>query len=194
MVFPYTAGTAQLTNEPPVMNERYTLLSIILHWLTAGLILALFVIGWSMVDLPRGPERSATFALHKSLGLSVLLLSIFRVLWRWRFPAPPYANNVARWKIRAARIVHALFYVALFLQPLSGYISSSFSGYKTKWFGLPLPHWGYRDPPLNEFFTDIHVATSVVLAGLIALHVAGALTHLLARDGLFSRMLPGRRA
>ena len=176
------------------MNERYPLLSIIFHWATAVLIIALFAIGWSMVDLPRGPERSATFALHKSLGLTVLLLSVFRVFWRWRFPAPAYGQDVARWKIRVARIVHALFYVALFLQPISGYISSSFSGYKTKWFGLPLPHWGYRDPPLNEFFTEIHVATSLILATLIALHIGGALSHLLVRDGLFSRMWPGRRS
>ena len=95
------------------MNDRYPLLSIFFHWITAVLIIALFVIGWSMVDLPRGPERSATFALHKSLGLTVLMLSIFRIFWRWRFPAPPYGDDVARWKIRVARIVHALFYVAL---------------------------------------------------------------------------------
>ena len=176
------------------MNERYPILSILLHWITAGLIVALFAIGWSMVDLPRGPERSANFALHKSLGLTVLLLSILRVVWRLRFPAPAYGAEMPRWKIRVARIVHALFYVALFVQPLSGYISSSFSGYKTKWFGLPLPHWGYRDPPLNEFFTDIHVATSMILGGLIILHIGGALSHLIAQDGLFSRMLPLKKS
>ena len=176
------------------MTEKYTLTSALFHWMTAGLIIALFIIGWGMVDLPRGPERSANFALHKSLGLSVLVLSVFRVIWRLRYPAPDYPPQVSRWKIRVARIVHALFYVALFLQPLSGYISSSFSGYKTRWFGLPLPHWGYRDLPLNEFFTDVHVASSMVLCALILLHVLGAISHLFARDGLFMRMLPFGKA
>lgn len=176
------------------MNHRYSTISILLHWTTAVLIVALFVIGWSMVDLPRGPERSQTFALHKSLGLTVLLLSVFRVLARLKTKTPEYQPEVSRWKVRVARIVHALFYVALFLQPISGYISSSFSGYKTKWFGIPLPHWGYRDLARNEFFTDVHVATSIILGCLIVLHVGGALTHLFARDGIFSRILPlGRR-
>ena len=175
------------------MNHRYPIISIVLHWATAILIVALFIIGWTMVDLPRGAERSQTFALHKSLGLTVLLFSVFRVFARLRTATPEYGASLPRWKVRVARIVHALFYVALFLQPLSGYMSSSFSGYKTKWFGIPLPHWGYRDLPLNEFFTDVHVATSIILAVLIVLHAGGAATHLIAQDGVFSRMLPSRR-
>lgn len=174
------------------MIQRYPLISILIHWTTALLIIALFYIGWTMVDLPRGPERTENFALHKSLGITVLLLSIVRIYWRWRTPTPAYPESIARWKIRVARIVHALFYVALLTQPLSGYLSSSFSGYKTSWFGMPLPHWGYRDPPLNEFFTDVHVASSMILGALICLHFAGALSHLILQDGLFRRMLPGK--
>lgn len=174
------------------MAEKYSIPSMIFHWLTTILIVALFVIGWGMVDLPRGPERSANFALHKSLGLTVFFISVLRIAWRLMNPAPNYPSYIAKWKVRVARIVHALFYVALFLQPLSGYLSSSFSGYKTRWFGIPLPHWGYRDLPLNEFFTDVHVACSVILSVLVLLHVMGAISHLFARDGLFSRMLPGR--
>ena len=143
-----------------------------------------------MVDLPRGPERSANFALHKSLGLTVFAISVARIVWRFLKGAPAYPASIAKWKVRVARTVHALFYVALVLQPVSGYLSSSFSGYKTRWFGIPLPHWGHRDLPLNEFFTEIHVACSVILCGLVLLHVMGAASHLFARDGLFSRMLP----
>ena len=104
------------------MAEKYTLTSALFHWATAALIVALFIVGWGMVDLPRGPERSATFALHKSLGLTVLILSVLRVIWRLRHPAPEYPAEVPRWKIRVARIVHALFYVALFLQPQRLYL------------------------------------------------------------------------
>ena len=177
----------------PDTGERYTLLAILLHWLIAIGVFALFAIGWSMVDLPRGPERSSTFALHKSIGLTVFLLGIIRLGWRYRHRPPPYEETMTRWRIGVARIVHLLFYVLLVMQPVSGYLSSSFSGYKTRLFGVPLPHWGWRDPPLNEFFTEIHVICSVMFAILIVAHVLGALSHLFASgDRVFRRIIPWR--
>ena len=170
---------------------RSTLMAITLHWVIAALVFALFVIGWSMVDLPRGPGRSASFALHKSLGLTVFALALVRIVWRYFHRPPPYPASMSFWRITAARSAHLLFYVVMFLQPVSGYLSSSFSGYKTKFYGVPLPHWGWRDPPLNEFFTEIHVMSSVLFVVLVGIHVLGALSHLLTRgDTLFRRILP----
>ena len=134
-------------------NTQYTFTAIIIHWVIAVLVFAMFAIGWYMVDLPRGPERSSSFALHKSIGLTIFLLAIVRIIWRFFHRPPPYAR-VPNWQITVARIAHLLFYVLLVVQPTSGYLSSSFSGYKTKLFGVALPHWGWRDAPLNEFFTD----------------------------------------
>ena len=165
--------------------------AIALHWLIAVLVFALFAIGWYMVDLPRGPGRSSSFALHKSLGLSVFALALVRIVWRYFHRPPAYPAGMARWRVTLARSAHLLFYVLLFLQPISGYLSSSFSGYQTRLFGVPLPHWGWRDPPLNELFTEIHVMTSVLFLLLIGAHIAGALTHLFDRnDGVFRRILP----
>jgi cytochrome b561 len=98
---------------------------------------------------------------------------------------------MAHWRITLACSAHLLFYCLLFLQPVSGYLSSSFSGYSTKLFGVPLPAWGWRDPPLNEFFTEIHVMSSVLFLLLIGLHVAGALSHLFDRSaGILRRIVP----
>lgn len=170
---------------------RYTLTAIALHWSIAALVFALFAIGWTMVDLPRGPGRSFNFALHKSLGLTVFTLALMRVVWRFFHQPPPYPQAMSGWRITAARSAHLLFYVVLFLQPVSGYLSSSFSGYKTRLFGVALPHWGWRDPPLNEFFTEIHVMSSVLFAILIVAHVLGALSHVFTReDHVFRRILP----
>ncbi len=175
---------------------RYALPAIFLHWLMAVLILAMFGIGWYMVDLPKGPDRHFYFSLHKSLGLTVAALALLRLLWRIGHPPPPLPEQVQQWKRTAAGATHVLLYIFMFLQPISGYLSTSFSGYKTKWWGIPLPHWGWKDPPLNELFTDIHVASSVFLIALILLHVSAALVHLLVeRDGVFQRMWPwGRTA
>ncbi len=170
---------------------QYTLVAIVLHWTIALLLCALVAIGWNMVDLPRGPDRTFNFALHKSIGLTVFTLALVRVVWRFFNRPPPYHPSVSRWRITIARSAHLLFYVLLFLQPVSGYLSSSFSGYQTAIFGIGLPHWGWSDPPLNEFFTEIHVMSSVFFIVLICIHILGALSHALDRnDGIFRRILP----
>jgi cytochrome b561 len=174
-----------------VPDDRYSSVAIILHWLIAFLVLLLLGLGWYMADLPKGPDRSWYFALHKSLGLTVLMLMILRVAWRLSHTPPALPESLPLWRRQLAQGSHQLFYVLLFLQPLSGYVSSSFSGYKTKYFGFPLPHWGWKQPVLNDILTNLHVATSVVLVSLIVLHLAGALQHLFNReDKLFRRMLP----
>ena len=160
-------------------NHRYTTAAVAIHWLSALLICALFGLGWFMVDLPKGPERGYYFALHKSIGLTLFLLMIYRIGWRWRHQPPALPVDVPRWQQFMATAVHRLFYVLLIIQPISGYLSSSFSGYKTNWFGVPLPHWGWRDAPLNELFTEIHVGVSIALVVLVGVHITGALSHLL---------------
>lgn len=170
---------------------RYTGFAMAAHWITVLLVIALYALGWTMVDLPKGPARGEMFALHKSLGMTVFLLTILRFGWRWRRPPPPLPATIPRWQQVLAGIVHRLFYVLLCLQPLMGYLSSSFSPYPSSYFGLPLPDWGAHSPRLNEFFTELHVAGSVALLLVVLLHVLGALSHALsAGDRLLRRMLP----
>ena len=176
------------TGAPP---DRYTRVAMLLHWSTVALVVALYAIGWYMVELPKGPGRGESFALHKSLGLTVALLTCCRLGWRLCVPPPPLPTTIARWQRLLAGSVHHLFYVLLLLQPLMGYLSSSFTAYPTSYFGIPLPDWGDENPALNEFFTELHVAGSVALLLVIALHVLGALSHALtAGDRLVRRMLP----
>lgn len=170
---------------------KYTHTAMLLHWVTAGLIVGLFALGWTMVELPKGPARGEAFALHKSLGMTVLLLTVWRLAWRMRHTPPPFPVQVPPWQAALAHAVHVLFYLLLICQPLTGYLSSSFSGYGTSFFGMPLPQWGHPDPPLNEFFTELHVIGSIALLGLLVTHVAGALSHVLQPgDRLLRRMLP----
>ena len=173
------------------MQTKYTKVAILIHWVTVLLVFGLFVLGWYMVDLPKGPTRGYYFALHKSVGLSVFALLCLRVAWRLRHRPPPFPASVAMWQVRLARVVHLSFYVLLVLQPLSGYLSSSFSGHGTRWFVVPLPEWGWNDAPLNELFTEIHELCAVGLLVLIGAHVLGFIQHLLVgpRD-LGRRMWP----
>ncbi len=174
-------------------QERYSTTAIILHWVMAILLLTLFGLGWYMVDLLKGSdERSWFFALHKSIGLTLAILVIIRLVWRNLHKPPALPDNIEQWKQKIANTVHNLLYLFMFLQPVSGYISSSFSGYKTKFWGYPLPQWGWKDQVLNEFFTGIHVASSIALICFISLHILGAISHIIRTDqAMMQRMLPG---
>ncbi len=160
----------------------------------ALLILVLFLLGWYMVDLPKdSAERTYFFGLHKSIGLTVAALLVLRIGWRLRMPGLAPANGLTEWQRRLSILVHRLLYVFMVLQPLSGYISSSFAGYPTRFWGMQLPQWAEKNPVLNELFTGVHAFCSVVLALLVVLHIAGGLAHLSGRHvNVLPRILPWR--
>lgn len=167
----------------------YTRTAIGVHWITVLLVSVLFGLGWYMGDLPKGPWRGEMIALHKQLGITVFLLTLFRIYWRLRHRPPALPAGLPRWQERLAHGVHHLFYGLLLAQPLLGYLSSSFTQYKTRYLGFELPVWTAPDPALNEFFTELHEAGATALLVVIGLHVAGALSHALRKDDfLFRRM------
>ncbi|MGH8583866.1 MAG: cytochrome b [Gammaproteobacteria bacterium] len=174
------------------LEERYTLPAVILHWLLAVLIPAMAGLGWFMGDLPKDyPQRSEIFALHKSFGILIFVLLAVRLAWRLTHRPPALPEAVQGWQRMLAKLMHGVLYVFLLLQPLSGYLSSSFTKYDTAFFGLPLPKWGWRDRDLHEFFEEVHAVNVIVLAVLIGLHVCGALYHALKPgDTVFRRILP----
>lgn len=175
------------------MPERYGTVAIALHWAVAVLVLGQIALGWWMLELPKSPPglRADWFNLHKSLGLTIGLLVLLRLAWRWRHPAPALPASLPRWQARAARISHFLLYACLIAQPLVGYLGSSFTRYPVKYFGLTLPHWGWDAPALKELCSAVHLGIACLLTVLVAVHIAAALKHLLVnRDGVFQRMVP----
>ena len=94
-----------------------------------------------------------------------------------------------KWERLSAVLNHRLFYVFMVLVTVTGYLTSSFSKYGPKLFGIELPHWGWDDPALRSDFVVVHRVASVVFAVLIAIHIGAALKHLLLdRDRVFERM------
>ena len=176
----------------PNSESRYTATAVTLHWTVAALVLVMIVLGWSMQAIPKVPvgPRVNAYNLHKSLGLTVLALMVLRLAWRMMHPAPDLPP-MPRWQARTARIVHVLLYVCLFLQPLTGYLGSAFSGYPVRLYGVVLPSWAPRNDVLKDALSVAHLVNSLVLVAAIALHLAGALKHaLIDRDGLVRRMWP----
>jgi cytochrome b561 len=189
-----TRNTAATTVLAP--GTRYTAVAVALHWLIAALVLAQLALGWWMIDIPKEPpgQRAYWFNLHKSIGMTIALLVLVRIAWRFRHPAPALPSSVPAWQRRAAAVSHAMLYACLLGMPLAGLLGSTFSGYPIKYFGITLPAWGYKSAPLKEFFSSIHLGFAWVFMALIAFHAAAALKHLLVdRDAVFWRMWPVRR-
>jgi len=179
-------------------SPRYTSLAIALHWIMAVALVGLFAMGLYMADLPFSPARLKLYNWHKWAGITVLFLLVIRLLWRLthRPPALPQAVTLVMpdWQMQAYHTTHGLMYALLFIVPLVGWAYSSAAGFPIVWFGvLALPDFVPADKALAELIKPWHEASAFALAGLVLLHVGAALKHhWIDKDGLLTRMLPGR--
>jgi cytochrome b561 len=175
--------------------DRWGPVSQLLHWAIALLVLAMGVLGLWMVELPNTPRKIEIYALHKSIGLTILALAVMRLAWRLYAGAPATLAGLPRWQVRAANLTHAALYALLFAMPLSGWLLNAAAGFPLQWFGLfNLPRVIDRDEALNELAATLHEAGFWLLLVLVLVHAGAALHHHLFRqDRTLARMLPRRR-
>ena len=191
----------------PIKNSatRYGSVAMSLHWLIAAAVIANLCIGLYMGDLPRGdPSKFVLISYHKSIGLTVLLLSVLRVVWRLINPVPPLPAGIPPLMKFASHAMHFLLYFLIVAVPLAGWLMVSVGsmGHPTPVFGLfgwpSVP--GLADMsrstghPYHEAFETTHVWLAWSMIVLIPLHVGAALYHDVVRhDGILARMVPGMR-
>jgi cytochrome b561 len=168
---------------------RYSRAAIAMHWILALALFAQLALGWWMLDVPKSPPgvRAGWFNLHKSIGLSIALLVVLRLVWRATHPVPADAL-LPRWQRSAARWAHGLLYACMFAMPLSGYLGSTFTRYPVRYFGAVLPQWNHDWPAAKQLMSNVHYAVAWAFMALLALHVGAALWHWLQRDGVMDRM------
>lgn len=200
-----TVGGATLRNGRQA--QRYSAGAILLHWLMALLIIWQLWIGIWMTGAINDPETQATaydaFQFHKSLGLSLLVLAVLRLVWRLAHRVPDIPAEIPGWQRIIARLTHWLLYALMVLIPLSGwiYVSTGWNStagmalaVPTVWFGqFEWPHIPGFDG--NSAVADLAVGAHGIMAfaliGLLLLHVAAALKHHFAdRDDVLWSMLP----
>jgi cytochrome b561 len=176
-------------------RERYGAVAQAFHWLIAALIVTQFVLANLALDLPIGAHKLALFARHKSVGMTVLMLAILRLLWRLKQPPPGLPAGMAPWERFLARATHAGFYVLLFAMPVTGWLMSSAKNYSVSWFGLfTWPNLIGKNESAFEWLRSTHDALSGVLFVIAVLHILAALKHhFWNRDDVLVRMLPFAR-
>lgn len=176
-------------------TSGYAPVAKLLHWLTALLVLGMLGVGLWMVGLPISLTKLYVYAWHKWIGLTVLVLTVLRLLWRTYRPPPPLPATVTAWERRLAPWGHAALLVLLLAMPVSGWLMSSAGGVSVRWFGMiDLPDLVPRDPLTFEMLRTLHHWLAWTLIVVLALHVAAVVHHdLLRRDGIFRRMSPFTR-
>lgn len=135
--------------------------------------------------------------LHKSIGLTVLVLGVGRLLWRLAHKPPPLPQAVAGWRASAARLTHAGFYVLMIALPLSGWLRVSSGKYPLRWFELfTVPKFPIApDTAGAAAAAQAHEILAWTMLLLVTLHLFAALHHhFRLRDAVLLRMLPERRA
>jgi len=172
-------------------DEGYGLVHWLIHWATAVLIAWLFYLGLTMVDLPLSPLKFETYALHKSLGLTVLALLVLRLIWRSLTPPPPLPDEMKRRDAALAKAVHHGIYVLLVVIPLTGWLYSSATASPANYFGFfTVPDLIGTSEATGKVLRWIHDIAGKLLLLLLALHVVGALKHhFVDRDDVLNRML-----
>lgn len=179
-------------------RQRWGALAMALHWLSALLVLALLVLGFTMVEAVEDLAlKFRLYQLHKSIGFSLFVLVLLRLGWRLTQPVPDLPAELGRHERLLARLTHGGLYALLLAMPVAGWISAGTSplGIRTRIFGLfTLPSPFVPDEALHEISKEAHELLAVLLIGLVVLHVAAALRHhVLSGDDVLRRMLPGYR-
>lgn len=170
--------------------RSYNLASKVFHWGSALMIIALMVIGMSLEEMPRGPEKTDLMNLHKAFGTLFLLVIFARLAVRVSNPVDPLPGT-SRPDLIKAKAIQGLMYLAMLIMPISGVLMSQTGGHVVSVFGLfDVPTLIGENHDLHEFLEGVHGVVSKVLMALVLLHVGAALFHhFKLKDDTLKRML-----
>ena len=170
----------------------YGLTSKLMHWAIAILIVGLIALGWYMVDLTYFDKwYNESLAVHKALGMLVLALGAFFVMWRFISPSPEHQPTLARWERIAAGCMHYALIAMMILIPVTGYFISTSAGKSVEIFGwFEIPPIMDVDKTLRDVAIELHYYLGYGTGILVCLHAAAAVKHqFIDRDGTLARMI-----
>jgi len=176
--------------------RRYSNVAVTLHWLIVLLLLLQVWLGFTFADMPKGPDRMAFFTWHRTVGATILVLTLIRLGYRLANPPPPYPAEMPAWRRTAALWSHRLLYFLLITLPLTGLIAVS--GHTKTWFtpligGIPLPVVPGIDEATGELSGGVHEFLVWTTIALLVLHIGAALyEQFIASCGVAYRMPPLR--
>lgn len=165
--------------EKSATMKKYSIQARILHWLMAAVILSALGLGIYMTNLGKdATNRMQIYNLHKSLGVTVMILVLIRIAIRLKNKPPALPTTIKAIERKLANGTHHILYLLMILVPLSGYLMSSFFGFPVHLFSLEIPMLVSANPTVGKFFAEAHEILAYALLGVITLHALGAFKHL----------------
>lgn len=178
-------------------DGQYSTVAKWFHWVTVVLMAVALSFGFVIKYIKTDPfaTKLVFYAIHETAGLTILFVSIARLLWRRFNPPPPLPEHLPLAMRRAASGVHHALYAILIIQPIVGFLATNAWGFPmqgaTAYFGvIDLPAVIGEAPGLAKVLSWVHTVLAYALVALLAAHVGGAVYHhALRRDGTLMRML-----
>jgi cytochrome b561 len=164
----------------------------LMHWLTFGLMLAVFILAFSIDLAASRASHLAILHAHRLVGLTIWLVTLFRLAWRQNVNYPDWPSDMAKAMQVLAKATEYSLYALLLLQPILGLLQTNAHGDRVSlWLLGPLPALIGEDRAFAHQLLTAHKVVGFSLLGVIALHVSAALFHhLVRRDDILVRMLP----
>ena len=163
------------------------------HWVMAAIILAAIGLGaWARLLPPGGGIRPQLLDLHKSLGMTALILVVLRLAWRAMRGEPAYRQQPDPLTHTAAQAAHWGLYALMIFMPVTGYVFSGAGGHDVSWFGLfSFPVVVAQDKPTSHLAQSLHYYGAWIIGGVLTLHILAVVWHRwIKRDEVLSRMWP----
>lgn len=177
-----------------MQKTRYTLTAIVIHWIMALLLIALFAVGLYMHELKFSPFKLQIYSWHKWAGVTAFILVMLRLAWRIKHRPPVLPWTMSKLAKLGAHIGHGVLYFLMIAIPLSGWLMSSAKGFQTVYFGvLPIPDLLAKDKALGDALQAAHMILNYTFLAVVLGHISAAIKHhVLDKDDVLSRMLPWR--
>jgi cytochrome b561 len=171
-------------------TDRFGIVAILFHWLMAIIIIGMLTLGLYMADQPKSLWKIKLYGWHKEWGMLVLMLVIFRIIWRTG-NRNPLLSMLPAWERISAKLTHYALYFFMIAMPLTGWLLSSAADRPVSFFGMfVIPTLIPPNEKQVEVFAEIHEWLAYGLIATICLHVLAALKqHFFNKDDILKRML-----
>ena len=169
-------------------SNRYTTKAAILHWVIGIMIIAVYLIGdnWASLaeeypDIEAAPPEvvetgNTLYFLHESIGITVLLLVFWRIVWRVKNKPPALPASMAKWNKLAASAVHYFLYALMLVMPLTGFLSGMIGGFGAMFWGLYIPPIAENEA-LGSAIFNVHGIGATLILNIVLLHILAAIYH-----------------
>lgn len=172
--------------------KRYGAVAQFFHWSVVVLITVQYLLAWRIEETELIRDRFELVTQHKTIGMTVLMLAVLRLMWRLFNAPPPLPKHLANWEVWSAKLGHIALYALIFIVPISGWLYSQAAGYGDYWWGpVSFPSFIEASEASEALFYELHELFVKLLIAVAAIHILAALRHhFILKDDVLKRMLP----